>query len=168
MTEWRPDSTGEWIAEQERAKRVKLAGGNRLRPPFFRYWRTAAIDFSTAPRPMPWDTLMEGTAEGSWTLVGGIFTCVRAGLWEFDGRVGAANPGTSVNVDMRWVLNGSPFEGVGGATSAVAYTSHGSAFRHRFAVGDTLAMSFQAGNAIPVITDNGGQMTWLTGFLLEK
>lgn len=164
-----------WIKQtQGRVDRLERRGKGSRVLPFFKLFRTSAFNWpASTPAPISWNSVPEQQPSGgfgnSWAYTGGVLTCQRPGLWEFDARAAISNPSSTVYANTGWYLNGVAQEGTGGATSPSAFTSHGAPYRHTFVEGDTLEFRVSAGAATAAaITDGGRQLCWLTGRLINN
>lgn len=168
MPEWRPETQADWVKAQEKAKRVDAAGGTRNRLPSIRLLKSDAYSWTNAATAVPFNSFTLAELAPNWSILNGVLTCVRPGLWQCDARAMISNPSSPVFANTYWQVNGAWDLSTGGATSSVAFTSHGSTIRRRFNTGDTLAFFIQAGGTIAGVTANNGPATWLQLALVEK
>jgi len=166
--DWRPQTQGDYLKADAKAKRIKQAGGTRARLPYVKLTRKTAFNWDTTVRPLVWDNEVDGTAVAGTGLsyAAGVFTVQREGLWEFTARAMIGTGNTFANTV--WRVNNVFDISTGGAASTVANTSHGSTLIRRCAIGDVIAFCIAAGGTVSGPLVNNGPSNWLTARMLEK
>jgi hypothetical protein len=120
-------------------------------PIYFSYRRTAALNFTTGPQDVAWDSVpLEGTLAGFTTSDRITFTCSVAGLYSISAFLTATNV-AAASVSVNIYKAGSVFRQGYGVTNTTAYTGLVAEALTRFTVGQTFKIAAAGGSTVAAV-----------------